>query len=145
MTKAMIMSDGRRRERPRLMEKRKQRWRDQVVFDCRLSGMTKAVAYAMASWVTARDTELLPQTGGMVVRGTQRALADMVGCSAKTVHLAMASLIEHGHVELLRRPQGRDDTNLYCIIPFSDCCDDDARAGRSSMRRGAEDALSAPN
>jgi hypothetical protein len=133
MTKPTSMGTAVRRERPRLMEKRKQRWRDQVVFDCRLSGMTKAVAYAMASWVTARDTELLPHTGGMIVRGTQRALAEMVGCSAKTVHLAMVSLIEHGHVELLRRPQGRDDTNLYCIIPFPDS--DDVRGARAAAAR----------
>jgi len=119
MTNPMRVSTGSRRG-PLRLEKRKQLWRDQVVFDSRLSGMTKAVAYAMATWITAPDTEFLPHSGGMIVRGTQKALAEMVGCSAKTVHLAMASLIEHGHVALLRRPQGRDDTNLYCINPLPD-------------------------
>jgi hypothetical protein len=101
----------------RALERNKQSWRDQVVFDCRLSGMTKAVAYGMARWITeSRVCELFLRTGDIIVSGRQRELADMVGCSTKTVHLAMASLIDHGHMTLIRRPQGRDDTNLYRII-----------------------------
>jgi hypothetical protein len=100
----------------RLLEARKESWRDQVVFDVRLSGMTKAVAYAMARWIPASDAEAFLIGGDVFVAGTQRALAEMVGCSLKTVHLAMTSLIDHGHIALVRRPQTRDDTNLYRII-----------------------------
>ena len=110
-------ADARRTARKR--EASKQAWRDQVVFDIRLSGMTKAVAYAMAGWITDAADDSHLNDGEILVRGTQRTLADMVGCSTKTVHLAMTSLIEHGHVTLVRRPQNRDDTNLYRIIPLS--------------------------
>lgn len=100
-----------------MLEEEKQRWRDQVIFDRNLSGLTKAVAYAMANWMTAAGTREHFQRGkDIVIWGTQRALAEMVGCSAKTVHLATVSLMEREHMTLVHRQQGRDDTNRYCVI-----------------------------
>jgi hypothetical protein len=111
-----------------MLEEEKQRWRDQVIFDRNLSGLTKAVAYAMANWMTATGTREHFQRGkDIVIWGTQRALAEMVGCSAKTVHLATVSLIERGHMTLVHRQQGRDDTNRYRIISWH---------GHSSVNRG---------
>lgn len=108
---------GKLRTRNKL-ETIKQNWRDQVIFDRALSGLTKAVAYAMANWITAPETFALFELDGIVVvQGTQRTLAQVLGCSPKTVHLAMVSLMEHGHLVLVCRPQSRDDTNHYRIVP----------------------------
>lgn len=125
-------------EATKTLLKEKERWRDQVIFDHQLSGLTKAVAYAMANWITSRDTiDQYLRAKDIVISGTQRTLAEMVGCSAKTVHLATTSLIESGHIVLLRRPQGRMDSNKYSVIVKSQSVDANAawvRTGREERK-----------
>ena len=130
---------GKVRTRNRL-EGIKQHWRDQVIFDRTLSGLTKAVAYAMANWIVSTETRAQFELDGIiVVRGAQRILAHMLGCSPRTVHLAMTNLMENGHLALVCRPQGRDDTNHYRIIPKAETFDRrSARTSIAAFEHGAQ-------
>lgn len=92
-------------------------WRDQVFGDRRLTPSAFKSAYALADYITMRETrEKYERTGKVVVFPSQARLSDQTGLAMDTVRAGIRQLIDRRHLEKIERGNQFTGANRYRIV-----------------------------
>jgi hypothetical protein len=92
-------------------------WRDQVFNDPGLTASTFKLGYAMADFITMRDTAAMyRRRGEIVIFPSQETLRERTHLSLDTIRVGTSQLIGGGHLRRLRRGNQITHSSQYKIV-----------------------------
>ena len=95
----------------------KAKWRDQVLFDHRLTASCRVLGYLLADRMTMDWTrDNYGETEQIVIWGAQDEMAKQTRMHVETVAAGIARLIRHGHLFKLARGNQITGSNRYQVI-----------------------------
>lgn len=95
----------------------KAKWRDQLCADNELRPAAFKVGYVMADYMTmARTATQYAETGEIIIYPSHEELGKKTDFCPDTIGASVAQLIDHGHLQKLKRGNQFTGSNRYRII-----------------------------